>query len=258
MPRFAANLSMLFTELPFLDRFEAAAKAGFKGVEFLFPYAFKAEDIRMRLDTHGLELVLFNLPPGHWDEGERGVTALAGREAEFAAGAELALTYAEAMGCTRLHAMAGLEQHRARRDVYAANLAMAASWAGPQGVSILIEPINTRDMPGYFLSRTETAREIIGEVGSAALGLQFDIYHREVMQGGVADAIESFKDLTRHYQCASPPDRSEPGSGGLDWTAVFQKIDATGFEGWIGCEYKPKAGTLAGLDWPARCGVRLG
>jgi len=258
MPRFAANLSMLFTEVPFLDRFEAAAKAGFKGVEFLFPYAFDVDDIRARLDQLGLEVVLFNLPPGHWDEGERGITALKGREDEFAAGVDLALRYAEALGCPRVHAMAGLDPHGTDRDVYLKNLTLAADWARGEGVDILIEPINTFDMPGYFLTTTEAARDVITEVAAANLGLQFDIYHRHRMQGGVLEAIAEFASLARHYQCANPPDRSEPQLDVLDYQRVFEAIDQTGFTGWIGCEYKPKGSTLEGLQWPGRCGVALG
>jgi hydroxypyruvate isomerase len=258
MPRLAANLSMLFTEVPFLDRFAAAANAGFKGVEFLFPYAFDVDDIRARLDQLGLEVVLFNLPPGHWDEGERGITALKGREDEFAAGVDLALRYAEALGCPRVHAMAGLDPHGTDRDVYLKNLTLAADWARGEGVDILIEPINTFDMPGYFLTTTEAARDVITEVAAANLGLQFDIYHRHRMQGGVLEAIAEFASLARHYQCANPPDRSEPQLDVLDYQRVFEAIDQTGFTGWIGCEYKPKGSTLEGLQWPRRCGVALG
>lgn len=257
MPRFAANLSMLFTDREFLDRFAAAAAAGFKAVEFLFPYAFEAADIRARLDEFGLDLVLFNLPPGHWDEGERGTTALKGREAEFAAGLDLALTYADALGCKQLHAMAGLRPQGAEREVYLANLDLAAAWAAPLDIDILIEPINTRDMPGYLVSRTEDAREIIETVGRANLGLQFDLYHRHIEQGGVLEAIGEFAALTRHYQCANPPDRSEPGCNVIDYAAIFDAIDATGYARWIGCEYKPRAGTEAGLSWPQACGVTL-
>lgn len=257
MPRFAANLSFLFLELPFLDRFDAAAKAGFKGVEFMFPYAVEKAEIKARLDATGLELVLFNLAPGHWDKGERGFTAIPGREDEFASAVDLALGYAEALGCKRLHAMAGLSDHGANRETYLANLRLATDWARGDGVDILIEPINTRDMPGYFLSRTEEAATIIRELGTTNLGLQFDCYHRELMDGGVIDAIATYAPLTRHYQCADPPDRGEPGAGGLDYRAIFEAIDAAGYQGWIGCEYKPRAGTIAGLDWPARCGVTL-
>ncbi|AHB49707.1 hydroxypyruvate isomerase [Hyphomicrobium nitrativorans NL23] len=258
MPRFAANLSFLFTELPFLDRFEAAANAGFKGVEFMFPYATPADEIRARLDANGLELVLFNLPPGHWDKGERGFAALPGREDEFASAVDLALTYADALGCPRLHAMAGLTDHGATREVYVANLRLAAAWAAEQGVDILIEPINTRDMPGYFLTRTCDAADVIAEVGAPNLGLQFDLYHRHVSEGGVEAAIAEFAAITRHYQCADPPDRGEPGgSGELDYAVLFRTVDASGHTGWIGCEYKPRGDTLAGLGWPAACGVAL-
>lgn len=258
MPRFAANLSFLFTDLPFLDRFAAARKAGFRGVEFMFPYAFDIADIRARLEETGLELVLFNLPPGHWDKGERGFTALPGRENEFAARLEMALNYAEALGCPRLHAMAGLISHGAARDPYIANLKLAAGWAAPLGIDILIEPINTHDMPDYFLSRTEYARSVIEEAGAANLGLQFDLYHRHVMQGGVADAIVAYQDLTRHYQCAGPPDRGEPHLGDLDYREMFRIIDETGYQGWVGCEYKPRGATAEGLVWADRLGVSLG
>lgn len=258
MPRFAANLSLMFTEVPFLDRFAAAAAAGFKGVEVLFPYAFKIEDLRARLDDNNLELVLFNLPPGHWDKGERGTTALPGREDEFASAVDLALGYAEELRCKQLHAMAGLTPHGANRDVYLANLKLAAGWAQPLDIDILIEPINTRDMPGYFLNRTEDARAVIADAGAPNVGLQFDLYHRQMMQGGVMEAIAEFAPLVRHYQCASPPDRGEPGQGDLNYTEVFRAIGKTGFEGWIGCEYKPRHGTAAGLGWPAQCGVALG
>lgn len=258
MPRFAANLSFLFTEIPFLDRFEAAARAGFTGVEFMFPYADTVEDIRARLDENGLELVLFNLPPGHWDKGERGFAALPGRADEFASAVDLALKYAEALGCARLHAMAGLETHGANRADYLANLTLAADWAQPLGIDILIEPINTRDMPGYFLTKTADARGIIAEVGAPNLGLQFDLYHRHIMEGGVEEAIAEYASLTLHYQCADPPDRGEPSLATVDYARLFRAIDDTGYGGWIGCEYKPRNGTLAGLDWPVDCGVTLG
>ncbi len=248
MPRFAANLSFLFTELDFLDRFEAAADAGFKGVEFMFPYAYDAGEIRARLDANGLEAVLFNLPPGHWDKGERGFAALPGREDEFASAVDLALRYAEALGCTRLHAMAGLSTHGARRETYVANLMLAAQWAAGSA-DILIEPINTRDIPGYFLNLTREARDIIAEAGEPNLGLQLDLYHRHVMEGDVAGAIAEYAPLVRHYQCASPPDRGEPDRGEIDYSQVFKLIDGTGYTGWIGCEYKPRAGTREGLTW---------
>jgi hydroxypyruvate isomerase len=258
MPRFAANLSMMFTELPFLDRFEAAAKAGFKGVEFLFPYEFPANEIAARLKANGLTQVLFNLPPGDWSKGERGVTALSGRETELEAGAQQALAYAEVLGCPRLHAMAGLMHHGAVRATYIKNLKKIAKMAGSAGVEILIEPINTRDIPGFFLSRTSEARAVIFEVAEPNLGLQFDLYHRQVMEGDVATAIKEYAPLARHYQLANPPDRGEPDDGELNYPYLFRRIDETGFRGWIGCEYKPRRGTLDGLRWVERCGVTLG
>jgi hydroxypyruvate isomerase len=258
MPRFAANLSFLFTELPFLDRFAAAAGAGFKGVEFMFPYATPAGEIRMRLDGEGLELALFNLPPGHWDKGERGFAALPGREDEFASAVDLALTYAEALGCKRLHCLAGLADHGATRETYVTNLRLAASWAAEQDIAILIEPINTRDMPGYFLTRTADAAGVIAEAGAPNLGLQLDLYHRHMMEGDVAGAIDEFLPLARHVQCADPPDRGEPTSRVLDYPALFRRIDAAGYAGWIGCEYKPRGETGDGLSWLTECGVTPG
>lgn len=255
MPRFAANLSFLFTDVPFLDRFEAAAKAGFKGVEFMFPYAVPKKDIRARLDATGLELVLFNLPPGHWDKGERGFAALPGRADEFASAVDLALGYAETLSCKRLHAMAGLADHGANRTDYLANLRTAAAWAAPQGVDILIEPINPRDMPGYFLTRTGDALAIIAEAGAPNLRLQFDLYHRHVSEGAVEDAIRAVAHFAGHMQCASPPDRGEPDRGDLDYRTLFKLIDEMGYRGWIGCEYKPRGATVEGLVWRERLGV---
>lgn len=258
MPRFAANLSFLFTELPFLDRFEAASKAGFRAVELLFPYAHDAAEIRARLDAHGLELVLFNLPPGHWDKGERGFTAIPGREDEFAHAVDLALRYADALGCRRLHAMAGLTMAGANLATYVANLRLAAAWAKDEGVSIQIEPINGHDMPGYLLTRTADARTVIAEVGAPNLELQLDLYHRHVSEGSAEAAIAEFAPLVGHYQIASPPDRGEPDAGDLDYRELFRLIDKSGFAGFVGCEYKPRAGTADGLAWAERLGVSLG
>jgi hydroxypyruvate isomerase len=258
MPRFAANLSMMFTELPFLDRFEAAAKAGFRGVEFLFPYEFPAAEIAARLKANGLSQVLFNFPPGDWAKGERGLAALAGREAEFDAATRQAISYAEALGCPRIHAMAGLVHQGAQRSVYVSNLKKAARMAAASGIEIIIEPINTRDIPGFFLNRTGEARAVIYEVGEPNLGLQFDIYHRQVMEGDIATAIRDHAALTRHYQLASPPDRGEPDEGELNYPWLFKLIDETGYQGWIGCEYRPRRGTAAGLKWVEALGVKLG
>ncbi len=258
MPKFAANLSMMFNEVPFLDRFEAAAKAGFKGVEFLFPYEHRPEEIAARLKGNGLSLVLFNLPPGDFAKGERGLAALPSREAEFDAAISEALLYAEALHCPRVHAMAGLRHHGASRPTYIANLRKAARRAGRAGVDVLIEPINTRDIPGFFLNHLSEARAIIHEVAESNLGLQFDLYHRQVMDGDVATAIAEYAPLSRHYQLANPPDRGEPDSGELNYPYLFEVIDKTGFDGWIGCEYRPRRGTVEGLRWIERCGVRLG
>lgn len=252
MPRFAANLSLMFTELDFLDRFAAAAAAGFSGVEFLFPYACTAPEIALRLADNGLTLALFNLPPGDWEKGERGLTACAGREAEFADSLDRALDYAAILGCTRLHAMAGLTRHGANRATYESNLAAASGAAARHGVTILIEPINTFDMPGYFLTRTADARDIIRAVAAPNLALQLDLYHRHRMEGGTAEAIAEYAELTRHYQIASPPDRGEPDAGELDFAALLAAIDATGYDGWIGAEYRPRHGTLSGLGWLAK------
>lgn len=240
---------MLFAEVAFLDRFAAAARAGFDGAEFLFPYAWQAKDIKERLEATGLELVLFNISPGDWDNGERGLAALPGREDQFARALDQALGYADALGCRRLHAMSGLETQGASRDVLVANLAKAASAAARHGIDILIEPINTFDMPGYFLTRTADAAAIIRDVGASNVRLQLDLYHRHRMEGDVMGAIETHGFLVGHYQIAGPPDRGEPIPSELDVPALFRAIDATGYQGWIGCEYRPRSGTLAGLSW---------
>jgi len=258
VPRFAANLSFLFTELPFLERFEAAAEAGFRAVEFLFPDDWPAREIATRLNANGLTLALFNITAGDWAKGERGLAALSGREADFEAALAQALSYAEALGCRRLHAVAGLRHHGAGRATYVANLRKAARMAASQGVDILIEPINTRDIPGFFLNTTAEARAVIHEVAEPNLGLQLDLYHRQVQEGDVATAIAEFGGLARHYQIASPPDRGEPDDGEINYRYLFERIDATGFEGWIGCEYKPRRGTVEGLSWVGACGVTLG
>jgi len=261
MPRFAANLSFLFTELPFLDRFEAAAKAGFRAVEYLNPFEAPAAELKRRLQANGLTQALFNMAHGDWSKGERGMSAIAGREAEFAEAVKAALTYAEATGCKRVFAMAGLVHHGANRKTYVQNLATAARMATDSGVDIIIEPINTRDIPGYFLNRTGDARSIIHEVwsetGLRSVGLQFDLYHRQVMEGDVATAMAEYAPITRHYQIASPPDRGEPDAGELNYRTLFKLIDDSGYTGFVGCEYKPRNGTLAGLGWAKALGVKL-
>ena len=255
MPRFAANLSFLFTELPFLDRFEAAAKAGFKAVESTNVYEAPASEIAARLKANGLTMALLNTPAGNAEAGERGLAALPGREKDFDPAIVNALRYAEATGCRRIHVLAGVVHHGARRATFVANLARAAKTAA--GVDLLIEPINRRDIPG-FVNKTHEARSVIHEVGAPNVGLQFDLYHRQVEEGDVATAMAEFAPLIRHYQVASPPDRGEPDAGEMNYRWLFQQIDASGFGGWVGCEYRPRAGTMAGLKWAEACGVTLG
>jgi hydroxypyruvate isomerase len=257
MTKFAANLSFMFTEVDFLDRFEAASKAGFKAVEYLFPYDYAPEELASRLRANGLIQALFNLPPGDWEKGERGMAALAGRQADFEAAARKAVDYAVALDCKLLHAMPGLRQHGANWGDYIENLKTATKIAGEKGITLILEPINEVDIPGFFLNTTSMARAAIHEVGGPNIGLQFDLYHRQIQEGDVARAIAEYAPLTRHYQIASPPDRGEPDDGEMNYGYLFKKIDETGFNGWIGCEYKPRGETTAGLAWPAKCAVTL-
>lgn len=258
MPKFAANLSFLFTELPFLDRFEAAAKAGFKAVEYLNPFEAPKAEIVARLKANGLTQALFNMAHGDWTKGERGMSAIPGREAEYEKAVAAALDLADATGCKRLFSMAGLRHHGATRAAYVKNLKRAAKMAAGHGVDVIIEPINTRDIPGYFLNTTGEARSIIHEVAEPNIGLQFDLYHRQIMEGDVAMAIGEFGSLARHYQIASPPDRGEPDDGELNHAYLFKLIDQSGFDGYVGCEYKPRKGTVEGLAWAKKLGVSLG
>jgi len=266
VPRFAANLTMLYNEHPFLDRFAAAAGDGFQAVEYLFPYAYPADVLARRLADSGLQQVLFNAPPGDWDAGERGLACLPGREAAFREGVERALAYADALRCPRLHLMAGLAPagaDRARlRDTYLANLAWAAAQAAPQGVNVLIEPINTRDIPGFFLNRQDEAHAVVVEVGAPNLQVQMDLYHLQIVEGDVAMKLRRYLPTGRvgHVQIAGVPMRHEPDLGELDHDYLFEVIDELGFDGWVGCEYRPAAATSAGLGWfrrrvqPARPG----
>jgi len=258
MPRFCANLNFLFTEVPLLDRFEAAAKAGFKAVEIGNPYEASAGEIAAKLKSNSLALALINTSPGDAAKGERGRSALAGREKDFDADLEAALAYCAATGCKLIHVMAGLVHQGARRETFVANLEKAARKAAAAGITAVIEPINRRDIPGYFLNKLSEARAIIYEVGEPNLGLQFDLYHRQVEDGDVAVAIKEYAALTRHYQIANPPDRGEPDEGDLNYRWLLQQIDASGYTGWVGCEYKPRRTTVEGLGWAKACGVTLG
>ena len=255
MPRFAANLSLMYTEHPFLDRFAAAAQDGFKAVEFLFPYEHPARELADRLAGNGLQQVLFNTVPGDFAAGERGLACLPGRETQFRDGVLRALEYAQALGCPRVHAMAGLAPAGAEpallHGTYLTNLAWAAEQAAPLKIDILIEPINTRDIPGYFLNRQSEAHEILGKVGAPNLKVQMDLYHLQIVEGDVASKLRQYLPTGRvgHLQIAGVPQRHEPDIGELNCHYLFDVIDELGFEGWIGCEYRPRAGTSQGLGW---------
>lgn len=260
MPRFAANLSMMYTEHAFVDRFAAAARDGFKAVEFLFPYEYPADILRQLLADNGLEQALFNAPPGDWDGGERGLASLPGREEDFKRSIDTALEYARLLGNKKLHVMAGLirpDQDRARhRAVYLENLAYAARLAAAHGVTVTIEPINTRDMPGFFLNRQDAAQAICAEVAADNLQVQFDLYHCQITEGDLATKLQ--RDMARqpngfggigHIQIAGVPERHEPDDGEINYPYLFALIDSLGYSGWIGCEYRPRAGTSEGLGW---------
>lgn len=264
MPRFAANLSMLYPELDFLDRFEAAAKDGFQAVEYLFPYAYPVQELASRLKANGLQQVLFNMPPGHWDAGERGLASLPGRQAEFRAGVHQALEYAAALGCPRLHAMAGLMPEGARREdvqpVYLDNLHWAAEQAAQVGCDVLIEPINPRDIPRFFLNRQDHAHQIVDVIGLPNLKVQMDLYHCQIVEGDLAMKLRQYLPTGRvgHLQIAGVPQRHEPDIGEVNFAYLFDLIDemaaAGQWDGWIGCEYRPRRGAVAngtseGLQW---------
>ena len=261
MPRFAANLSFLFTDLPFLDRFEAAARAGFKGVEFMFPYAVPAAEIKSRLDATGLSQVLFNLPPGDWAKGERGIGCHPGRSKEFQDGVAKAIDYAGALGCTRVNCLAGIRPRNVEpndaRETYIKNLQYAAPRLKDAGIKLLIEPVNTRDIPGFFLNYTKQALDIIKAVGSDNLFLHLDCYHMQMLEGHLAETIREHIHLVRHFQIAGVPGRHEPDVGEINYPYLFDLIDELGYSGWVGCEYRPRGDTREGLKWAARYGIGL-
>ncbi|MBP7606337.1 MAG: hydroxypyruvate isomerase [Giesbergeria sp.] len=253
MPQFAANLTMLFNEVPFMERFEAAAKAGFKHVEFLFPYAFPAADIKARLDDNGLTLVLHNLPAGDWDAGERGIACHPDRVEEFRSGVAKAIEYAKMLGVKQVNCLVGKvpagADEKAVHQTMVENLRFAAGELKNAGLRLLIEPINTFDIPGFALNRTEQALALIDEVGSDNLFVQYDIYHAQRMEGELGATLE--KNLARigHIQLADNPGRNEPGTGEINYPFLFKLIDRIGYTGTIGCEYKPAGATEAGLGW---------
>lgn len=253
MVQFAANLTMLFTEVPFMERFDAAHDVGFKAVEFLFPYAFEPSEIAKKLNRFNLQQALFNMPPGDWDAGERGYAALPGWEEKFKASVETAMIYAEALDCKRVHAMSGIvnpaysyEEHV---EVFIKNIRYAADALAAKGITLLIEPLNSRDMPGYFIAHQRDAVALIKKVGRPNVKLQFDVYHAQIMDGDLSTLIRDLQPEIGHIQIASVPERHEPSEGELNYPYLFNLMDETGYKGWVGCEYNPKNSTKEGLNW---------
>jgi hydroxypyruvate isomerase len=272
MPKFAANLHYLFTEVPFLDRIAAAAAAGFKGVEFQVPYDYPGRELRARLDAHGLTMALFDAPMGNWNAGDRGLAAVPGREAEFRAGLPKAVEYAQALGCELVHVMAGVVgpgiDYKEAERTYVANLRYAADLFAPHGVHAVIEPINrrlgivsggpsytTEGMHGYFLNHTEHARRVIEMVGSDNLFLHLDAYHMQLLEGRLADTIRENIAILKHLQIAGVPGRHEPNVGEIHYPYLFDLLDELEYAGWVGCEYRPRGNTLDGLSWAAPYGI---
>ena len=253
MPKLAANLSFMFTEVDFLDRFAAAAKAGFKGVEYLFPYDYDKNVLKQKLAEHKLTQVLHNLPAGNWAAGERGIGCHRNRAAEFEAGVDKAIEYATALGCTQVNCLAGIRPSGhdpvEARETFIKNLQFAAPRLKAAGIKLLIEAINTRDIPGFFLTNTAQAVDIIKAVGSDNLFVQYDIYHMQIMEGDLAPTIEKNLKLIPHMQLADTPGRNEPGTGEINYTFLLDFIDKIGYAGWVGCEYKPAGKTEDGLGW---------
>ena len=263
MPKFAANLTMMYQEHQFLERFGAAARDGFRAVEFLFPYSFSAAEIKDRLTHNGLELALFNAPPGNWDAGERGLASLVGREDEFKKSIASALEYAAVLGNVRLHVMAGIksagEDPARQRDLYLKNLKYAADQAASAGLMVVIEPINTRDIPGYFLNRQDEAHAVCASVGAPNLKVQMDFYHCQIVEGDLAMKLRKYIGGIGHTQIAGVPARHEPDVGEVNYPYLFSLLDELNYDGWVGCEYRPRAATTAGLAWvrPYLCRGKL-
>jgi len=259
MTKLAANLTMLFTELPFIERFRAAAQANFKAVEFLFPYAFEPAQIAEQLRKNELELVLHNLPAGNWEAGERGIACHPDRVGEFRQGVDEAIRYAKVLGVRQLNCLVGIQppgvSAAAARETLVANLKFAADKLQAEGIALLIEPINYFDIPGFFLNTTKQAAELIASTGSNNLFVQYDIYHMQRMEGELANTIKANLSLIRHVQLADNPGRFEPGTGEINYRFLFRYLDEIGYQGWIGCEYKPKVGTVEGLGWRAAHGL---
>jgi hydroxypyruvate isomerase len=253
MPKLAANLSMMFNEVDFLDRFEAASDAGFSAVEYLFPYEYDKDELAEKLRANDLVQALHNLPAGDWDAGERGIACMADRTGEFQEGVGAAIEYATALGCPQVNCLAGIAPDGADRgglrQTFVSNLRFAASKLQDAGIRLLIEPINTRDIPGFFLQHTDQALSIIAEVASPNLYLQYDVYHMQIMEGDLTPTIEANLGSIRHIQIADNPGRNEPGTGEINYPFLLGALDEMGYEGWIGCEYKPLTTTAEGLGW---------
>lgn len=253
MPKFAANLTMLFNEVPFMERFAAAKAAGFEAVEYLFPYAFDKNELAQALKTHGLKQVLHNLPAGDWDAGERGIACHPDRVDEFRAGVDRAIDYAKALGCPQVNCLAGKLPAGVSREqaqaTFVANLKFAADKLKAAGIKLLIEPINSYDIPGFFLNTTAQAAAILDAVGSDNLYIQYDLYHAQRMEGELAATVQKYLSRIAHIQLADNPGRNEPGTGEINYAFLFRHLDTIGYTGWIGCEYKPKTSTVEGLGW---------
>ncbi|APY15409.1 TIM barrel protein [Brucella sp. 10RB9214] len=252
MPRFAANLSTMFNEVPFLERFRLAAEAGFGGVEFLFPYDFDADVIARELKQHNLTQVLFNMPPGGWAAGERGMAAIPGREQEFRDNVDIALHYALALDCRTLHAMSGITEgldRKACEETFIENFRYAADKLAPHGITVLVEPLNTRNMPGYFIVHQLEAVDLVKRVNRPNVAVQLDLYHAQIMDGDLTRLIEKMNGAFSHVQIASVPDRHEPDEGELNYPYLFSVLESVGYRGWVGCEYNPRGKTESGLAW---------
>ena len=253
MVKFAANLTMLFTEVTFIERFAEAHKAGFKAVEFLFPYEFDAQELALHLEQNKLEQALFNMPPGDWDSGERGFAAIPSREQEFRDSVEVALQYALALNCKKVHAMSGIVDPRftyqAHVETFVKNIRYAADVFIKQGITLLIEPLNERDAPGYFIAHQRDAVKLIKQVDRDNVKLQLDLYHAQIMDGDLSTLIRDVADYTGHVQIASVPERHEPNGGEINYPHLFNVLGESGYDGWIGCEYNPRHSTINGLGW---------
>lgn len=258
MPKFAANLTFLFNELPFMGRFAAAAQAGFKAVEYMAPYPYAAQDLKAALNANGLVQALFNLPAGDWDNGERGMACIPGREGEFKEGVARAIGYAHALDCKKINCLAGKLPPSVSREAAQAtmigNLRYAAAALKSEGIMLVTEPINSFDIPGYFVNRTSEALAILDAVDSDNLFIQYDVYHAQRMEGELGNTLKQYASRIGHIQIADNPGRHEPGTGEINYAWLLRHIDAIGYEGWIGCEYKPKTTTVEGLGWLSKLG----